>query len=74
MRIEYENEDANKVSFLSLDEGECFTQDGILYMKTTSNHFNDFAIVNAVVIGDGTLCGFADTELVIPTEAKVVVE
>lgn len=74
MRIEYENEDANKVSFLSLDEGECFTQDGVLYMKTTSTQFKDFAIVNAVEIGNGALCGFADTELVMPTVAKAVVE
>lgn len=73
MRIEYENADFNKVSFLSLDEGECFTKDGVLYMKTTSNHFNDFAIVNAVVIEDGTLCGFADTELVMPTVVKAVI-
>ena len=65
MRIEYENENENKQTFQTLDEGECFMKDGVLFMKTTSAFYKDFAVVNAVVIDDGTLCGFTDTELVL---------
>lgn len=74
MRIEYENEDANKEMFQILDEGECFMKDRAVFMKTTSAFLKDFEVVNAVLIDDGTMCGFTDTELVLPISAKVVIE
>lgn len=75
MKIE-NNRKAKEVKFEDLHLGDCFEHASDLYLKTenTYDDINGYVNYNCVMLADGALAYFDDTDWVKNVSAKIVVE
>jgi len=75
MKIE-NNRKAEQVMFRDLHLGSCFEHDNDLYLKTEDTYDDIYGYVdyNCVMLADGALAYFDDTDWVKSVSAKIVIE
>ena len=75
MKIE-NNRKAEQVKFEDLHLGDCFEHANDLYLKTenTYDDINGYVEYNCVMLADGALAYFEESDLVKSVNAKIVIE